>query len=40
MARPDGHAILMATFELSTMHWMGIADLDWDDYAWIGQLNA
>ena len=40
MAKPDGHTILMATFELSTMHWMGISKLTWEDYTWLAQLNA
>ncbi len=40
MARPDGHTILMATFELSTMHWMGISELTWENYDWLAQLNA
>lgn len=39
-AKPDGHTILMATFELSTMHRMGISPLTWEDYEWLGQLNA
>jgi len=39
-AKPDGHTLLMATFELSTMHWMGISDLSWKDYTWLAQLNA
>jgi len=40
LAKPDGHTILMATFELSTMHWMGISELTWEDYDWLAQLNA
>lgn len=40
LATPDGHTMTMATFELSTMHWMGISDLTWKDYAPILQLNA
>lgn len=39
-AKPDGHTILMATFELSTMHWMGISPLTWEDFTWLAQLNA
>ena len=27
LAKPDGHTLTMATFELSTMHWMGISHL-------------
>jgi len=40
LAKPDGHTLTMATFELSTMHWMGISDLTWKDYAPVAELNA
>ena len=40
LAQPDGHTLTMATFELSTMHWMGISDLTWENYAPILQMNA
>lgn len=39
-ADPDGHTILMGTFELSTMHWMGISDLTYQDYSPLMQVNA
>lgn len=39
-AKPDGHTILMGTFELSTMHWMGITDLTYENYTHLMQLNA
>lgn len=39
-ARPDGHTITMGTFELSTMHWMGISDLTYQDFQPVIQLNA
>ncbi len=39
-AKADGHTLLMATFELSTMHWMGISELTYQDYDWLMQLNA
>ncbi len=39
-ARPDGHTILMGTFELSTMHWMGISQLTYADYEPLLQVNA
>ncbi|MFT5468010.1 MAG: tripartite-type tricarboxylate transporter receptor subunit TctC [Verrucomicrobiales bacterium] len=39
-AKPDGHTILMATFELSTMHRMGISELTYADYDWLMQVNA
>ncbi len=39
-ARPDGHTILMGTFELSTMHWMGISNLTYEDYQPLMQVNA
>lgn len=39
-AKPDGYTILMATFELSTMHWMGITDLTYEDYEPVIQMNA
>lgn len=40
MAKPDGHTLTMITFELSTMHWMGITGLTWEDYEPVLQLNA
>jgi tripartite-type tricarboxylate transporter receptor subunit TctC len=40
LAKPDGYTITMGTFELSTMHWMGITDLTWTDYESVIQLNA
>lgn len=40
LAAPDGHTLTMATFELSTMHGMGISDLTWENYAPILQMNA
>lgn len=39
-AKPDGHTITMATFELSTMHWMGISELTWEDYQPLFLLNG
>jgi tripartite-type tricarboxylate transporter receptor subunit TctC len=39
-AAPDGHTLTMATFELSTMHGMGISELTWKDYSPILQINA
>lgn len=39
-ARPDGHTVLMATFELSTMHSMGISPLTFDDFTPVIQVNA
>lgn len=40
LAKPDGHTITMITFELSTMHWMGISDLTWENFEPILQMNA
>lgn len=40
LAPADGHTLTMATFELSTMHGMGISDLTWADYEPILQMNA
>lgn len=40
LAPADGHTVTMATFELSTMHWMGISELTWENYAPILQMNA
>lgn len=40
LAPPDGYTVTMATFELSTMHWMGISELTWEDFAPVIQLNA
>ena len=39
-ASPDGHSLLMATFELSTMRHMGISELSYEDYIPVMQLNA
>ncbi len=39
-AEPDGHTIMMATFELSTMRHMGISELSYQDYIPVMQLNA
>ena len=39
-ARPDGYTLTMGTFELSTMHWMGISDLTYADYRPLMQVNA
>lgn len=39
-ADPDGHTLLMATFELSTMRHMGISELSYEDYIPVMQLNA
>jgi tripartite-type tricarboxylate transporter receptor subunit TctC len=39
-AAPDGYTITMATFELSTMHWMGISELTHADFVPVIQLNA
>lgn len=39
-ASPDGHTLLMATFELSTMRHMGISELSYADYIPVMQLNA
>lgn len=40
LAPADGHTLTMATFELSTMHGMGISELTWESYAPILQMNA
>jgi tripartite-type tricarboxylate transporter receptor subunit TctC len=39
-AKPDGYTITMGTFELSTMHWMGISDLTYERYTPLMQVNA
>lgn len=39
-ARPDGYTLTMGTFELSTMHWMGISPLTYEDFEPLYQLNA
>jgi len=39
-AKPDGHTITMTTFELSTMHWMGISELTWEGYQPLQLLNG
>ncbi|HEX7861617.1 MAG TPA: tripartite tricarboxylate transporter substrate-binding protein [Verrucomicrobiae bacterium] len=39
-APADGYTITMATFELSTMHWLGISKLDHQNFTPLVQLNA
>ena len=39
-AKPDGYTVTMGTFELSTMHWMGISDLTYEQYTPVMQVNA
>jgi tripartite-type tricarboxylate transporter receptor subunit TctC len=39
-AKADGYTLTMGTFELSTMHWMGISDLTYKDYTPLMQVNA
>ena len=39
-AAPDGYTITMATFELSTMHWIGISKLTYEDFTPLVQLNG
>jgi tripartite-type tricarboxylate transporter receptor subunit TctC len=39
-AAPDGYTITMATFELSTMHWLGISKLTHKNFTPLVQLNA
>ena len=39
-ARPDGYTLTMGTFELSTMHWMGISEITHDHFEPLYQLNA
>jgi tripartite-type tricarboxylate transporter receptor subunit TctC len=40
LAKPDGYTLTMATFELSTMHHMGISDLTHEDFSPLLQLNG
>lgn len=39
-APPDGYTLTMATFELSTMHWMGISELTHTNFTPLLQLNG
>lgn len=39
-AKPDGYTLTMITFELSTMHHMGIAELTHEDFTCLLQVNA
>ncbi len=39
-AKPDGYTLTMTTFELSTMHWMGISELTWENYQPLYLLNG
>lgn len=39
-AAPDGYTLTMATFELNTMHWMGISELTHRDFTPLVQLNG
>lgn len=38
-AAPDGYTITMVTFELGTMHHMGLTDVSYADYDYIVQMN-
>lgn len=38
-ARSDGYTLTMMTFELSTMHWIGLTDLDFNSCLPIASLN-
>jgi len=40
LADPDGYTLTMATFELSTMHWMGISTVTYTNFTPLMQLNA
>ena len=40
LAEPDGYTLTMATFELSTMHRMGISELTHEDFTPLLQLNG
>jgi tripartite-type tricarboxylate transporter receptor subunit TctC len=39
-ARPDGYTLTLITFELSTMHRMGICPLTYEDFSCILQING
>ncbi len=39
-AAPDGHTITMVTFELGTMHRLGITELTYQDFDFLIQMNA
>jgi tripartite-type tricarboxylate transporter receptor subunit TctC len=39
-ARPDGYTLTLITFELSTMHRMGICPLTYEDFSCILQMNG
>jgi tripartite-type tricarboxylate transporter receptor subunit TctC len=39
-AKPDGYTLTMGTFELSTMHWMKISDLSYQNFLPLAQLNG
>jgi tripartite-type tricarboxylate transporter receptor subunit TctC len=39
-ARPDGHTLTLATFELSTMRAMGISEVTWRDFVPVALLNG
>lgn len=38
-AKADGHTITMVTLEIATMHWLGLTDLSYADFAYVIQLN-
>lgn len=39
-APADGYTITMATFEISTMHWLGISKLTYQNFAPLAQVNG
>jgi len=39
LARPDGYTITLATIEISNMHWMGLTDVNVDNFDYVIHLN-
>lgn len=38
-AKPDGYTVTLLTLEITTMHWMGLTDLTYEDFDYVIQIN-
>lgn len=39
-AKPDGYTLTLVTLELATMHWLGLTNLNYDNFDYVAQLNT
>lgn len=38
-AKPDGYTLTLVTLEISTMHWLGLTELTYDNFDYVIQMN-